>query len=69
MSAEPRRYGQWAGNPQGQPERLMDCREEVWPEHGMAYQCQRKRGHGLNGWFCKQHAKRHPVAVAAGRRA
>lgn len=25
------------------------------------FQCSRKRGFGLMGLYCKQHAKRHPV--------
>ena len=32
---------------------------DVWAE---PYQCSRKRGHGRDGLYCKQHAKRHPEA-------
>lgn len=54
-----RRYGQWAGNPNGIAEDDTRCREEVWPRDGwMPYQCRRKRGHGPKGEFCKQHARR-----------
>jgi len=56
-----RRYGQWAGNPDGFAERLEDCREQVWGRDGRwtSYQCQRRRGHGPNGDLCKQHAKKY----------
>lgn len=54
------RYGDWAGNPQGNPPDYERCAEEVWPDFGMIpYQCSRKRGHGPVGAYCKQHAKRH----------
>lgn len=59
MSDKPRTYGKWAGEPKGIAENLGRCRYEVFPAAGAAYQCLRKRGHGLNGWFCKQHAKIH----------
>lgn len=52
------RYGQWAGSPHGSkcdPER---CAEEIKPKHSwLRQQCSRKRGHGPEGAFCKQHAK------------
>lgn len=56
-----RRYGQWAGNPKGTPEDPECCIEEVWPTQGgwSPYQCSRKRGHGPDGLYCKQHAKKH----------
>lgn len=56
LTEQPRRYGKWAGEPNGRPERLTDCREEVFPnERGaMHHQCNRKRGYGPHGWFCKQ---------------
>jgi hypothetical protein len=62
MGPELRRFEQWAGNPKGVSEDETRCRGEVWPTSGLwiPYQCLRKRGHGLNGWFCKQHAKRYP---------
>ncbi len=55
-----RRYGVWAGNPMGHAEDTNRCIAEVpaYPSWTRA-QCSRKRGHGPNGEFCKQHAKRH----------
>ena len=54
-----RRYGQWTGNPSGNAEDPERCIKEVWPTNGSwtAYQCFRKRGHGPDGLYCKQHAK------------
>ena len=50
-------YGDWAGNPKGFPERKTDCVAVVW--HGvLSGQCSRKRGHGPDGEYCKQHAKK-----------
>lgn len=56
---KPRRYGQWAGRPQGTAEDATRCIVEVWPnERGpIPYQCQRKRGKGFQGLFCGGHAK------------
>lgn len=57
-----RRYGRWGGNPDGHPEDPARCIEEVWPSNARGWvprQCTRKRGHGLDGLYCKQHAKRH----------
>ncbi len=57
-----RKYGQWAGNPNGISEYLDRCIVEVW-EKGrsmMAFQCRRKRGYGKDGLYCKQHAKIYP---------
>ena len=53
------RYGEWAGNPKGYPEDKSLCVQEVWaPGRGIhCYQCRRKRGHGPDGLYCKQHAK------------
>lgn len=56
-----RRYGEWAGNPKGFPEDVACCVEEVraagaWPHY---HQCNRKRGHGPGGLYCRQHAKKH----------
>ena len=51
-------YGAWAGNEKGQSEDVTRCIKEVWPTSGwIPYQCQRKRGYGKNGLYCKQHAK------------
>lgn len=53
-----RRYGQWVGNERGVREDPARCIEEV-PSGWLFKQCARKRGHGPNGTYCKQHAKRH----------
>lgn len=39
------------------------CAFEVWNYSKkntsiLRYQCQRKNGHGINGLYCKQHAKK-----------
>jgi hypothetical protein len=61
---EVRRYGQWAGNPKGEEEDPTRCVKEVWPSDGWTpYQCPRKRGHGPDGLYCKQHAKRFEPAA------
>lgn len=60
-----RTYGQWAGHPKGTPEDLTRCITEVWPPRGWhPYQCQRKRGHGKDGLYCKQHAKKQALSEA-----
>ena len=54
-----RYYGTWAGNPNGIKEDTSRCIYEVW-ESGrsfISHQCSRKRGYGIDGVFCKQHAK------------
>ncbi len=57
-----RRYDEWAGNPTGTKEDKTRCVESVLDFTGWhSYQCQRKRGYGLNGEYCKQHAKKHPT--------
>jgi hypothetical protein len=54
-------YGAWAGNPKGQAEAKDRCVYEVctyignWPHF---HQCNRKRGHGPNKEYCKQHAQK-----------
>jgi hypothetical protein len=55
-------YGAWAGYPEGDAEDETCCIEEVstrerWTRY---HQCFRKRGHGENGLYCKQHATQHP---------
>ena len=54
-----RRYGQWAGSPNGSPEDVTLCIEEVYPAGRsiIPAQCRRKRGHGKDGLYCKQHAR------------
>lgn len=59
-----RRYGEWAGNPKGYPEVVTRCVESVMDAGGyIGKQCDRKRGHGLDGLYCKQHARRHPAEI------
>lgn len=57
-----RRYNCWAGNPGGIKENTSRCIEQVHGD-GIArfHQCERKRGHGPDGLYCKQH---NPEAVA-----
>ena len=51
-----RRYGQWAGNPRGWPEDVERCVESVFS--GMrSRQCTRRRGHGPEGLYCRQHGR------------
>lgn len=59
-----RRYGVWGGCVWGQAEDPTRCTEEVWPANlqGIPQQCSRKRGHGPDGLYCKQHAKQHMEA-------
>jgi hypothetical protein len=59
-----RRYSCRAIRPDGTPEDPTRCIEEVWPTDGLwiSYQCSRKRGHGPDGLYCKQHAKKHEAA-------
>jgi len=53
-----RRYGEWAGNPKGHPENKEYCIASVYGERSMIdHQCTRKRGHGPDGLYCRQHAK------------
>lgn len=57
-----RRYGTWVGNPKGQPEDVLRCVESVhpaWTRSPISAQCARKRGHGPDSEYCKQHAKRY----------
>jgi hypothetical protein len=55
-----RRYRRWAGCPKGTPEDESCCIVSV-ADGGrsvLSHQCNRKRGHGPGGLYCKQHAKR-----------
>ena len=58
-----RRYGRWVGRPDGWLEDPDRCIETIHSPRGFVSlygkQCSRKRGHGPNGEFCKQHAKRY----------
>ena len=51
-----KRYGQWSGNPRGVPYNPEHCVEGVWGDY-IERQCSRKKGHGPDGLYCKQHAK------------
>ncbi len=53
-----RRYGSWAGNEKGNPEDTTKCIVEVHDSSRgcLSHQCRRKRGHGPDGLYCKQHA-------------
>ena len=62
-----RRYAAWKGNPQGVPEDKAKCVEEVVNADWIMRQCNRKRGHGPNGEYCKQHAKAHAFNAEAKR--
>ncbi len=54
-----RYYGKWGGNPRGARENKDHCIAECYENWTRRfYQCTRKRGHGPNGDYCKQHAKR-----------
>jgi hypothetical protein len=57
-----RRYGEWAGNPAGIQENVTCCVAEFY-DGWVFRQCARKRGHGKEGLYCKQHAKRHPAEL------
>lgn len=52
-------YNRWSGNPNGHREDTTRCIMSVIPsERGgswHAHQCNRKRGHGPDGLYCKQH--------------
>lgn len=55
---ELRIYNQWAGNLKGRPEDVTRCIVSIWSDQFVpgGYQCSRKRGHGKDGLYCKQHA-------------
>ena len=52
-------YGVWAGKPNGTPEDTVRCIQSVHGEGSFGHerQCRRKRGHGRDGMYFKQHAK------------
>lgn len=60
----PKSYGAWAGNPEGHYPDYTKCCATVWNREGWSRsgQCNRKRGHGPDGAYCKQH---DPTAVKA----
>ena len=55
-----RKYGCWAGNPNGNLENPDRCVHDIWTnelvDHG--HQCFNKRGYGKGGLYCKRHAKK-----------
>ena len=58
-----RRYGAWAGFPKGHARNVDNCAEQVYSNDRemRSYQCNRKKGHGYRGEFCKQHALKYPA--------
>lgn len=69
----PEKYGAWAGYPQGHAPDYARCCEEVWSKDrwSRASQCGRKRGHGPDSAYCRQHdpeaaAKRQREAAERG---
>lgn len=51
-------YGRWAGNERGFPEDTTRCIKSIFRDGSfISSQCSRKRGHGPNGLYCKQHGK------------
>jgi len=57
---ELRIYDQNPSNPKGTPEDTTRCVKSIWNGLSLCWwsrQCKRKRGHGKNGEYCKQHAK------------
>jgi len=58
MDKQKRRYSKNPENRKGTPEDPERCIHEVWPRRWpFSRQCYRKRGHGPDGLYCKQHAK------------
>lgn len=54
------KYGQWAGNPNGQKADLARCAQSVTPKgEWVSRQCSRARGFGPDQAYCKIHAKRY----------
>lgn len=52
-------YGRGAGNEQGTPEDTTRCIVSVAQHGGFLYaQCSRKRGHGPESLYCKQHGRK-----------
>lgn len=64
----PKSYGSWAGDPKGHQPDYSRCCQEVWSNERWSRhsQCQRKRGHGPDGAYCRQH---DPEVVKARRAA
>lgn len=66
MTTAARRYGAWSGRSDGFREDVTLCIESVYASGRILidHQCRRRRGHGLDGLYCAQHAKRHPAAAS-----
>lgn len=59
-------YGQWSGNERGTPEDPKRCIAEVYPQFGwIPRQCERNRGNGPDGLYCKQHGKKQQLWLDA----
>lgn len=57
--ARKNRYGTWVGDDVGTPYKEGRCAWAVWPaDKWMGSQCSRKNGYGIDGLYCKQHAKK-----------
>lgn len=53
-------YDQSSINPKGIPEDPERCIKDVHNWKGWhILQCSRKRGHGVEGLYCKQHGKKY----------
>lgn len=52
-----RSYGKWAGNELGRGEGESRCVVQVFTQRFTGTQCPRKRGHGPDGLYCKQHGR------------
>jgi hypothetical protein len=61
-----RRYRMWGGNPRGTPEDKTRCVVSVHDtgRSPLSHQCERKRGHGPDGEYCAQHAKKLTLKTA-----
>jgi len=57
-------YKKWSGNPAGVPEDPERCIESVLPQGRgeVSGQCQRTRGHGPDGLYCRMHAAKYATA-------
>ena len=64
------RYGQSALNERGDAEDPTRCVDEVWngPRGMTSSQCRRRRGHGPDGEWCRQHAKQQEARLGGGLR-
>lgn len=62
MDRKLKRYGVWAGNPKGIIEDVTRCIGTVYSNRCSSRQCSRKREHGLDKLYCKQH---DPDRIAA----